>query len=141
MTGEEREKIKEYRLKGVTYSRISDTLDIPENTVKSYCRRIGLTKKQEPKVKPTKEKHTHCKECGIALVQNSRGKPKKFCSEKCRRLWWKKNNDKHDKTSYYTIKCHECGRVFESYGKKDRKFCSHSCYINNRFERGDNDEQ
>jgi endogenous inhibitor of DNA gyrase (YacG/DUF329 family) len=134
MTKEEKELIEEYRSKSISYSKISEKINMSENTIKSYCRRMGITKKKEPRSKYPKQNNTHCKECDKKLVHTNRGKPKKFCSEECRRLWWKENSDKHNKKTYYLVKCQECGKEFESYGNKDRKYCSHSCYIKNRFE-------
>ena len=30
-------------------------------------------------------------------------------------------------------KCEKCGKKFISYGNKDRKYCCHECYIEDRF--------
>jgi len=38
-----------------------------------------------------------------------------------------------DKKAIYNIICANCGTEFEAYGNKDRKFCSHNCYIASRF--------
>lgn len=33
----------------------------------------------------------------------------------------------------YSCTCAFCGKQFTSYGNKHRKYCSHACYINDRF--------
>lgn len=40
------------------------------------------------------------------------------------------------KANYECI-CEYCGKTFLSYGNKNRKYCSHSCYINDRFGGGE----
>lgn len=137
MTGEQKKQIERMRKKGLKYSEIASDLGILENTIKSHCRRNGLAGKKEPKKQILKEKNTHCKLCGEPLKQGARGKPKKFCCEKCRRGWWKENDNKYERKAFYRLECQECGTKFESYGNKERKFCSHACYIKNRFERGE----
>ena len=33
----------------------------------------------------------------------------------------------------YECTCEKCGKKFISYGNKDRKYCCHECYIEDRF--------
>ena len=140
MTKEEKEQVARHRNNGIAYSEISQALDVSVNTIKSYCRRNGLADKKEPAKEDFNEKNTHCKKCDKALTKGSRGKPKKFCSEKCRREWWKENQNQQTGKAYYIIKCNGCDVTFESYGNRDRKFCSHACYIKSRFERREDSE-
>jgi DNA-binding CsgD family transcriptional regulator len=129
MTEKEKEKIHLMRHNGQSYSKIASALGISKNTIKSYCRRNNLGAKKE------KEIYTSCKQCGKALTQGTKGQPKKFCSEECRRLWWKANESQYNKKAFYTLRCIGCGEKFQSYGNKNRKFCSHACYINYRFKK------
>jgi hypothetical protein len=41
----------------------------------------------------------------------------------------------------YHFTCIACGKRFSAYGKADRKYCSHECYINDRFYREAGDAQ
>jgi len=141
MTKEEKEQVAKYRNDGLAYSEIGRALDVSVNTIKSYCRRNGLTGLKKPLKKTCKEKTTHCLQCGKTLKQGMPGKPNKFCSEKCRRDWWKENQEQQNGKAYYTIKCNGCGIEFKSYGNRDRKFCSHACYIKSRFGRRENNDQ
>lgn len=142
MTAEEKEQIVIMRRNGHSYGQISKHLDISANTIKSFCRRSGMAGTKVLNNVGTKGEnsvngnHDKCKNCGKKLKQNKRGKPKKFCSETCRRIWWKENEDQHNKKAFYLVKCQECGVQFESYGNEKRKYCSHACYIKNRFGKG-----
>lgn len=135
MTNDQKEKIKKMRQEGKSYSQITVILGISENTVKAYCRRNNLGATVSAKLKTEKEIYTSCKHCGKSLTHETKGQPKKFCCEECRRLWWKANDIEHVKKAYYTLSCSGCGNKFESYGNKNRKFCGHACYIKYRFKK------
>ena len=135
MINEQKRKIHQMRNKGQSYLQIAKALDISENTIKSYCRRNNLSTKKISKPKAIKEIYTVCKHCEKPLTHGTKGQPKKFCSEECRRSWWKANDGQLMKKAYYILICQECGDKFESYGNQNRKFCGHACYIKNRFEK------
>ena len=42
-----------------------------------------------------------------------------------------------DRRAIYECVCECCGKTFSSYGNKNRKYCSHSCYIKGRFGGGE----
>ena len=137
MTKEEKMAIIDMRQAGRSYGEMARELDMPVNTIKAFCHRYEIkkieVKEALPKKKPRPET---CKKCGEPLVQNKEGRMRKFCSPECRKQWWKENDDQYDRKAYYKVVCHECGKVFDSYGNKTRKFCSHPCYIKYRFEGG-----
>ena len=135
MTTDQKEQIQQMRQKGLSYLQIASALNISENTIKSYCRRNNLATMKSTKPQAVKEIHSSCKHCEKPLTHGTKGQPRKFCSEKCRRAWWKANDSQLMKKAYYALKCTECGKKFESYGNKNRKFCGHACYIKNRFEK------
>ena len=60
-------------------------------------------------------------------------KRKMFCSDACRVAWWNCHKDLVTRKAVYMIPCAGCGKVFKSYGNRNRKYCSHGCYINARF--------
>ena len=140
MTTDQKKKIYQMRLEGQSYTQIASALGISKNTIKSYCRRNNLTGCKSSTVansttKAVKETFTVCKHCGKPLAQGTRGQPKKFCSEECRRIWWKCNHNQIVKKAWYTLICSGSSNEFESYGNQNRKFCCHACYIKKRFEK------
>ena len=54
-------------------------------------------------------------------------------SEKCRNKWWNSNLDKVNRKANYEFICPHCKKPFSAYGNKNRKYCSHACYIEDRF--------
>lgn len=130
MTQKERDNILLLRIKGESYTQISDSLRISRNTVKSICLRMGI---QPAETAGENHDAGHCKQCGAVLAQNANGKRKQFCSDLCRRTWWKQHRDKLRLKSAAQAKCAFCGRVFEDYEKNHRKYCCHGCYIRDRF--------
>ena len=69
-----------------------------------------------------------CPECGKEVIQNPRGRRKKFCSEACR-FSWKNKHQKPGNWKMKTYTCPVCGVSFESkdYGDVKRKYCSRAC--------------
>lgn len=139
MTGEQKQTILQMRRQGMSYGQISDSLDISKNTIKSFCRRNHLQEwpaaVKEVQIKT--EYNDICQQCGKQLKQEQNYKPKRFCSDKCRFAWWGANRDKVNRKAFYHLLCICCGRAFESYGNKNRKYCGHACYIKDRFDKGD----
>ena len=137
MTKEQKQTVKNMRLQGMSYGKIADLLKIPKGTVQSFCRRnipttqnnSNETPKNEPNANKTAENLTICKQCKQPLEQKQKCKPKTFCCDKCRFDWWNANRDK---PSYKTT-CVRCGNIFSTRGNKSRKYCSHSCFIANRY--------
>ena len=132
MTDIRKDKIHRMRADGTSYSIIAAFLGISENTVKSFCRRnrVGSTV-AKPMEMP--EDDNHCKNCCKHLVQVPKQKPKKFCSQECRLIWWNANRDKIVKKAFYEFKCKYCSVPFKSYGNRHRLYCSHRCYVSDRF--------
>lgn len=146
MNDEQKKKIVELRLNGQSYSKIASNLGVSVNTIKSYCVRnnvfICSSDDENYNIPNSKKgKENVCGFCDKALTRSRIGQPKKFCSEECRRNWWKSNNNKINRKAWYTSTCAECGIEFKSYGNKSRKYCSHACYIKKRFQKeGDTDD-
>jgi uncharacterized protein YjcR len=126
MTPEQKRSVLELALKGLSYSRIAEKLEISVNTVKSYCRR------KKKKGNLTHDPN-HCRNCGKRLWQNPKHKPKVFCSESCRRAWWNKHQSVQGRKSTKQFHCACCGQSFNGYNKHHRKYCSHACYIKYRY--------
>jgi len=138
MTPVQKEEIYKLRLQGLGYKVIAKELLISVDMVKSQCKRHQLTGQAKLVQINTQVFQTNnglCLQCNKSIQKRNRGRTKKFCSEICRYTWWNKNQDKRNRnsTAMYQYICFHCGRSFTSYGNKQRKYCSHHCYIKNRF--------
>ena len=127
MTEEQKKQIKDLRGKGEGYKKIAQYIGISVNTVKSFCRNNELTGNSSSAV---------CLACGKPLVQMPKRKQRKFCSAQCRETWWSKNRNKGNKPTGETVRCIHCGKAFSAYEREHRKYCSHTCYVAERFQGG-----
>jgi hypothetical protein len=132
VTGLQKERINDMRESGYSYTDIATALGISKNTVKSYCQRNKLAKNPKPTSLVTPE-GIYCKQCGEKLKQIPGRKIVKFCSHVCRVKWWNSHLELVNKKAVYSFICDYCNKPFTAYGNAKRKYCSHSCYIANRF--------
>ena len=144
MTSEDKEKIREVRLKGMGYKAIATLLGLSRDSVRGFCRRSGLdgdscvvSLNVEEKIR----KNLLCACCEKSIKQKEQGRSRRFCSEECRRKWWNEHKIERNKKEAATYKytCPHCGKEFSAYGNKERKYCSHNCYIKSRFWKGEAD--
>lgn len=132
MTAEQKEKIKYLRTHGKSYKDIAVALGVKETTIKTFCYRNALTDTDIAELRVSVDKNI-CPNCGIAIIQKPKQKPRRFCCDKCRLTWWNVNRDLKNKKALYTLICVGCGKEFVSYGNKERKYCSRDCYFGTRF--------
>lgn len=132
MTDAQRLEIQSLRASGCSYGAIAEKLGVKINSVKSYCRRKGLIGRVDttPKEESTDKK---CLCCGKDVGQQKGRKAKKFCSDKCRSKWWYAHSELTNKQAVYDYECPYCHTLFQAYGNAHRKYCSHACYIADRF--------
>ncbi len=132
MTTEEKKQIVVLRKAGKSLTQIADELGISRNTVKAFCRRNDLSGDsdviiiEEPFEKP-------CQFCGKPLVQMPGRKEKRFCSDACRTRFWNTHLADAERDGMTEYACPVCGSRFHAYGNRNRKYCSHECYIEARF--------
>lgn len=128
MNDMQKAKIQELRLQGAGYRKIAKEMGLSENTVKSYCHRHPQTEQK------TDSEHIHyCLQCNKIIEQNSKRKEKKFCSDTCRMAWWNSHRDKVKHRIVHQMECANCHKTFTVYGNGQRKYCSHACYVADRF--------
>ena len=128
MNLEEKNKVRKLREEGIGYTEIAKHMSISVNTIKSFCKRNGLGG-----IRSKDNKTSICEYCGKPINQFPGRKKKRFCSDTCRNSWWNSHKSLVDKKANYECECTHCGKSFISYGNKNRKYCSHSCYIEDRF--------
>lgn len=133
MTKEQKALIVKLRDQGMTFAAIAKKLDISVNSIKSFYRRNGNASNTL-----NDENQLCCKECGKPIAQPFGTREKKFCSDKCRMLWWNTHRSEVKLRSAERCKCSCCGKVFQAYAH--RKFCSRDCYFKMRFGGGDSDK-
>lgn len=133
---QQKQQIIKMRSGGHSYKTISDRLEISINTVKSFCRRnqvVAGERKEDFSFSSSKPKKSSCEMCGANVGQISGRKKKRFCSDDCRFAWW---SEKRKKQEVGLKKlCAFCRAEF--LGSNERKYCSHGCYIKDRFGGGD----
>lgn len=132
MTDEQKRQVVSLRQEGGGYTSIANKLGISRDTVKSFCRRNGLSGemgKEQGQSRP----QGRCRECGRELFQEDGIKKRIFCSKECREKWWKAHPEQIKKRAVYSFTCAGCGKAFTAYGNSGRKYCSHECYIKDRF--------
>ena len=132
MTEIQKNLIEEYRKNGCSYSSIAHKLDISVNSIKTYCRRNGLSGFSAVRSIPDSN-FEFCRYCGKPVVQKSSRKAKKYCSDICRMAWWNSHQEDVNRKAVYNLTCINCGNLFASYGNAGRKYCCHRCYILHRF--------
>lgn len=120
MTEIQRNQITGMRAAGLSYGKIAESLGIPQNTVKSYCVRHGI--KVSAVSEAVSEQHqdkTLCESCGAEIVQNLKGKHKRFCCDSCRNAWWNSYPKLINRKAIYEHTCRRCGKQFTAY----EEFC------------------
>ena len=123
MNSHEKDVLKRMRKSGSGYGQIAAALGLSVNTVKSFCRREGLT---------YSETWHNCPTCGKTLPSTGSHQRKRFCSDTCR-FAWSYQHRQLDGRNAILKKCACCSRNFYSYPSSHRKYCSHACYIADRY--------
>lgn len=138
MTKQQEEQIRNLREQGVGYKAIAKITHLSRDAVRYYCKTHNLSGYKTAvrvNIRKMMEDHTVCSYCGKPIEQNKMGRPKRFCCDDCRRKWWGQNRDQltQKPEAVYKFVCKHCGREFNAYGNRKRIYCSHDCYIKERF--------
>ena len=134
----EKKQIESLWKEGYGSTRIAKRLDLNVNTVKSYCRRKGFSGDRGKIIDQTDEGsmgEPRCRNCGSLIIQKENSKNRLYCSDKCRMEWWNKHRELVNRKSEVKLICKNCGKTFLDYGSRERKYCSHKCYIDHRYSR------
>ena len=136
MTDGQKQQIICLRAAGAGYGRIAQKVGISVNTVKSFCRRNKIEEAPLEQSAEFTGETTYCENCGKEIRQIAKRKKKRFCCDKCRNDWWNSHLDLVKRKAIYDFKCPHCGKEFQIYGDKRRKYCSNECFIADRFKGG-----
>ena len=114
VTAYQERRIRELRQRGVGYRTIAAELGISRDTVRNFCTSHALSgvaadQSFAPNVCPC---------CGGEIVQQHRGRPRRFCSDACCRKWWAAHPDaiRQNPEAQRRLKCAYCGKAFTVYG-------------------------
>ena len=132
MTQSDKYKIEIYRAQGLGYTEIAKMLGISVNSIKSFCKRNNLGGKRGYEAAGDVN-ILACENCGKPVMQTPGRKKKRFCCDHCRNEYWNSHLEQVNRKANYEITCKGCGKVFISYGNKNRKYCCHACYLKDRF--------
>lgn len=109
MTIKQKHEIEKMRADGCSLKTISENLSISLGTIKSYLSR--------------KDAIQHCEQCGKIIQQKN--KKKRFCSDRCRMVWWREHREESAKTASQV--CPICEQTFITYPSKQQIYCSKQC--------------
>ena len=100
MTNEQKTLIQKMRADGKGYRAIAGALNVSMSTVVSFCKSHDVN-----------DAFDSCPQCGKRLINTPHHKKKKFCSDKCRMLWWNSHLDEVNRQAYYRFVCPNCGKA------------------------------
>lgn len=138
----QRNQIWTLRKQGLSYSAVAKVVGLKKDSVKKFCKRHpelkGYGYLPQLMIEEGIKNRTHCPQCYQPMRMKSTGRPKIFCSNRCRVTWWREHRQDHEisKTAYSELTCQNCGRSFLSYANPTRKYCGHLCYVEHRFRKG-----
>ena len=136
VTAYQERRIRALRYRGVGYRSIAAELGISRDTVRNYCTSHELDGIATDQTYPDQN---ICPYCSGEIIQPRRGRRRRFCSDTCCRKWWAAHPDaiRQSPEAQHHLTCAYCGRGFTSYGNASRRYCSHNCYIRDRFWRAE----
>ena len=133
MTNSQKERISHMRLEGESFAVIADALGLSRNTVKSFCLRNLHPDPLEAKAAPASS--GFCDQCRMVFVLCTGHRQRRFCSDRCRMVWWNAHRDLLKSNAKVKHTCACCSKRFMGYERQRRKYCSHACYIAHRYEK------
>lgn len=132
MKKEQIEKIAELRKIGIGYRSIAAAMGLSRDAVRYHSKVLGLDGyADDVKKNPNQEQSSKefCKNCKDPINGDRKsGRRRTYCSSICKKEW------ESDNPCYYDHDCYYCGKQFKSRAVA-ANFCSHKCYIRNRFYR------
>lgn len=129
MTEIQKQQIQTMRSNGLVFADIAEKLHLSVNSVKSYCRRKAIQKQAVTSAL--------CKHCGAVLINTPGHRQKTFCSAACQQKYWWENRNLMQHHALISVTCPACGKSFTAYKGHHRKYCSHTCYIADRYRKAD----
>ena len=130
MNEEKRQEIVNLRKQGMSMRKLAEYTGETIATIRAKCKGVSTSLENRDILDQIRRKEV-CAYCGRRIEQPKMGRPRRFCSDDCRRAYWKANRDimKRNPEAIYTKVCPYCGKTFQAYGNKNRKYCCHEHYV------------
>jgi hypothetical protein len=99
MTDYQRKNIIKMRVSGDGYQLIAKSVGLTRDAVRNYCKKNNLQGYGYVTALNVSEQIKSgqlCKNCCMPVNKKHTGRPKKFCSDKCRYDWWNKRRCERD---------------------------------------------
>ena len=141
-TDPDRDAVLSFRMKGKSCEEIAELTGMPLEAVKEYSRMLGFPDGESALQLSVEDEKWFagaqksaapgrcCPQCGKEVIRPPKGGRKKFCSDECRHRW----KNEHQKAGEEII-CAHCGRTFTVPKGRKALYCSHECYIAERYGR------
>ena len=138
MTADQEIAVNIFRQQGFDNQWIANLLGLEADDIELFCRRDASDDNSDVSAEETEVTDPdiwadHCKNCGVVITQTPHARERYFCSPACRQSWWNAHLDLVKRKAFYSFTCITCGKEFEAYGNKHRKYCCHECYLVDRF--------
>lgn len=127
----QREQAQYLRMRGMSLQKVVDITGLTKSTVRNLDKYIEPGDPDET-LHLKIENNEACAFCGGPIEQHDgAGRPRRFCSDHCRRQYWRLHRDEQKKNPeiVFTRICRYCGQPFEIYGKNERKYCCRDHYL------------
>lgn len=125
-----REQARLLREKGMGYKKIASFTGLDRDTVRNACKKVEAGAENR-ELSDRMESGEVCAFCGGTIERTGNmGRPRRFCSEHCRRQYWRlhRPEQKRKEDKLFLRTCAYCGKTFQIYGKNDRKYCCREHY-------------
>lgn len=130
----QKEQAKILRARGMGYGTIATVTGLKKDAARYACRDIEAPQEDNGLLERMQNGKA-CLYCGADLPhQEGVGRKAHYCGNECRREYWRIHRSEVQKRpkSIYTHTCAYCGKTFEVYGTRERKYCNRHCFMLHR---------
>ena len=125
-----REQARLLREKGMSLRKTAAMTGLTKDIVRNISRKIDAAADDDTLEDRIRDGQA-CAYCGGDMEQHGgSGRPRRFCSERCRRQYWRlhRPEQKRKEDKLFLRTCAYCAKTFQIYGKNDRTYCCREHY-------------
>lgn len=130
----QKEQARILRARGMSLGKTAKWTGLTKNVVSKLCQDIH-PEESANELEELMQSGAACMYCGAELPkQEGVGRKAHYCGNNCRREYWRIHRSEVQKRpqSMYTHICAYCGKTFEVYGTRERKYCNRHCFMLHR---------